>query len=133
MINKGEKLYSIFYSKCARCSEGNVYESANPYNLKKFDALVINCSVCGQNNDPEPGFYFGAMYVSYGLTVGIGIVTSVVMILLSFSVLTIIITLSAILILLAPLSFRWSRMIWLNMFVHYDKKFLKQKQETGFE
>lgn len=133
MISKGDKLYSILFSKCAKCSEGEVYESSNPYDLNKFAALIKKCQVCGQNNDPEPGFYFGAMYVSYGFTVGIGILTSVIMLLLNFTVLAIIITLSAILILIAPLSFRWSRMIWLNMFVHYDENHSKQKEDSIFE
>jgi hypothetical protein len=33
------------------------------------------CSVCGLKFNPEPGFYTGAMYVSYGLSVSLFIVT----------------------------------------------------------
>lgn len=29
------------------------------------------CSVCGLKFDPEPGFYYGAMYVSYGFSVAL--------------------------------------------------------------
>ncbi len=73
------------------------------------------------------------MYVSYGITVGLGIVTSSAMFLLNYSPIEIIITLSIILILIAPLSFRWSRMIWLNMFVHYNETSIKQKESQAIK
>ena len=26
------------------------------------------CAVCDQKTEPEPGFYYGAMFISYGIT-----------------------------------------------------------------
>lgn len=27
--------------------------------------MHVECPVCGQKNEPEPGFYYGAMFISY--------------------------------------------------------------------
>lgn len=35
----------------------------------KFHAMNSVCSNCEVSFEPEPGFYFGAMYVSYGFTI----------------------------------------------------------------
>ena len=36
------------------------------YNLKNFDKMHKRCSHCDEDFEREPGFYFGAMYTSYG-------------------------------------------------------------------
>jgi len=52
--------------KCPKCREGNLYvqplELSNPLNMHD------QCSHCGLDFNPEPGFYFGAMIVSYGIS-----------------------------------------------------------------
>jgi|TARA_B110000114_G_scaffold987_1_gene938 hypothetical protein len=70
----------------------------------------------------EPSFYYGAMYVNYGITVAISVLTflisSVVFkaeLLQSFA--AIIVTL----LVLTPVNLRLSRIIWINMFVSYKK------------
>jgi hypothetical protein len=69
----------------------------------------------------EPSFFYGAMYVNYGITVALSIVTFLIssvvfeaMLLQSFA--AIIVTL----LLLTPLNLRLSRIIWINMFVNYE-------------
>jgi hypothetical protein len=121
MIKKGNKLYSILFSKCPKCHQENIFKSANPYNLKQFADMHLNCPVCGQSSDPEPGFYYGAMYVSYALAVGLGIFIGSIMLLMEFSAMAVIIAISTLLVVLAPLNFRYSRMIWINLFYHYNK------------
>ena len=68
---KGTKLYSIFKGKCPRCHEGDFFVEKHPYKLSKMAHIHKACSVCGENFEREPGFYFGAAYVSYGLTVAL--------------------------------------------------------------
>ena len=70
-MKKGTKLYSILNNKCPRCHEGKFFDSANPYNLAKMTSMPDKCPECGQPYEPEPGFYFGAMYVSYALGVAL--------------------------------------------------------------
>jgi uncharacterized protein (DUF983 family) len=120
-MKKGTKLYSILHSKCPRCQKGDLYPDVNPYHLKKMTAMYPECSNCKQSFDPEPGFYYGAMYVSYGLTVALAIfiiiLTVFIFSLESFWVISII---SSAIVILSPLTLRFSRNIWLNMFVKYN-------------
>lgn len=68
---KGTKLYAITQSNCLHCMEENIYPNKSPYNLKRFAEINKRCSACNQNFEPEPNFYYGAMYVSYGYTVAL--------------------------------------------------------------
>lgn len=55
-------LSSIFAMKCPCCREGKLFEQSafqKPFEMPK------RCAVCNQNYMPEPGFYFGAMFISY--------------------------------------------------------------------
>ena len=70
MFGKGSRLYSVFRMKCPRCHEGDFFIS-HPYNLKKAGDIHENCPNCGLKYSKEPGFYYGAMYVSYALGVGL--------------------------------------------------------------
>lgn len=38
-----------------------------------------HCPNCGLDLNPEPGFYWGAMYISYGFNAGIAIVASLIL------------------------------------------------------
>ena len=107
-----------------------MFESKNPFNLKKFDSMPEECPVCKQKTCPEPGFYYGAMYVSYALVVGFGIFLGAVFLLEGASPLSTIIAISIGTILLSPLSFRYSRMIWLNFFYHYNAELSTEKAKS---
>ena len=115
-------IYSVLKNKCPQCHQTNVFETNNPFNLKRFDKMHESCSHCGIKYEKEPGFFQGAMYVSYALTSGWFMVTwaldtfiikSETWQYLTFVVIS--------LIVLMPLMFRISRLIWMNFFIHYDK------------
>jgi uncharacterized protein (DUF983 family) len=53
-----------------------MYLDPNPH-LSKILKMHNNCSHCGFQYQIEPSFY-GAMYVSYGLNVAIGIATFII-------------------------------------------------------
>jgi hypothetical protein len=68
----------------------------------------------------EPSFFYGAMYVNYSLTVGLSIITFVIASLLfNLSLIESFIPIVVVLVLTAPLSLRFSRIIWINFFVKY--------------
>lgn len=75
------------------------------------------CEHCGVRLEPEPGFYQGAMYVSYGFTVmGMALISGV---LYGFGntdpgLYTGVII--GAMILVAPLNFRYSRILYLYLF-----------------
>lgn len=112
------KFYSILNNKCPGCQKGNFFETNNPYDLKKFARMNSKCSVCQEDFKRETGFYFGSAYVSYGLTVGFGIGLYLLLCTwLKVETLPFLITFSALLILLMPLFYRYSRIIWIHLFV----------------
>jgi hypothetical protein len=86
------------------------------------------CPHCGVRLEPEPGFYQGAMYVSYAFTIAFMVIVGV---LLYFSGVEnewiYIGTVIGIMILLAPLNYRYSRIIYLYSFggLKYDPRLSK--------
>lgn len=124
---KGTKVYAITKSKCPRCMEGDLYEQKNPYKFKTMMDFNPRCMVCDQNFEPEPNFYYGAMYVSYGYTVALFVAVYVIFSrYLGWSMWPTIAALAVILILMAPLIFRTARTTWLSLFVSYDKNIKKK-------
>ncbi len=126
MLNslKGLKIYSIANRKCPICHEGNYFVGNNPYDLKNFDKDRINCEQCGHKFEIENGFYYGAMYISYGLSVAIGVSIFMALYVL-FDALPLWVYIVSIIIgiiVFMPVSFRISRMVWMNMFSGYGKK-----------
>jgi uncharacterized protein (DUF983 family) len=116
---KGTKLYSILFNKCPRCHEGDFFETKNAF-TRDFDKMHKTCPHCGERYEPEPGFYFGAMYVSYALYVAL-IITSFVGFVVVFdqSAIQLLYFLVPALVLLLPIIFRLARRIWINIFVKY--------------
>lgn len=121
MIKKGSKLYSIFNNKCPRCQEGDFFMNKKVLSLKNSLKIHETCSHCGLKYMIEPSFFYGAMYVSYGLTVAISIITFVILNFFGLSLLPIFIAIIIILILFTPFTLRLSRLIYINIFVHYKK------------
>ena len=79
------------------------------------------CSHCDLKYQLEPSFFYGAMYVSYALNVVIGIITFLVCsVAIHLSLRNSFITIIAMMVLPYPLVLRWSRNIYINMFVSYD-------------
>lgn len=123
MIHKGSKLYSVFKFKCPNCHEGEFFTS-HPYNLKKIGDLHLQCPKCGLKYSKEPGFYFGAMYVSYALGIAIFVSVFVANLILNLglSLFEILIIIGAFLFLGTPYLFHLSKIIWANIFFHYRGK-----------
>jgi hypothetical protein len=127
------RLRSIFLHKCPRCLEGDMHPDTNPYHLRQTAVMHGHCPECGLNFVPEPGYYYGAMYVSYAFTIAIGVGVFLLHYLLrgEINALWFIIELTVVLAIAAPYTFRTSRAIWLNFFNKYRpeirKKILERK------
>lgn len=122
MFGKGSKLYSIFKMKCPRCQEGDFFVS-KPYDLKRAGDIHKTCSNCNLKYSKEPGFYYGAMYVSYALGVAL-FVTLWVSFNLFFPSASIGIQIGTIIgltILLTPYLYALSKIIWANLFIKYER------------
>ncbi|NML63668.1 DUF983 domain-containing protein [Hymenobacter sp. RP-2-7] len=84
------------------------------------------CAVCEQTFEPEPGFYYGAMYLSFGFAVAIFAVVGLTLNYLAgdpdtWVYVVVIFVLS---LLTTPLAFRYSRAMMLYFFggARYDPK-----------
>jgi uncharacterized protein (DUF983 family) len=122
MIKKGSKLYSIANNKCPRCHEGDFYVNSSPLKFKNNLKIYEKCSSCDLKYMIEPSFFYGAMYISYALTVAFAIAIFVAGYLLNLSLLTSFISILVILILLTSITMRISRILYINMFVHFENK-----------
>ena len=58
------KLYSIFSLKCPTCHRGDLFPTPT-FSFREPFAQYTHCPACGQTYFPEPGFYYGAMFLSY--------------------------------------------------------------------
>lgn len=126
MLKKGFKLYSILTGTCPRCHQESMYKDKNPLNLANIYKMHEHCSHCGQLYKIEPSFFYGAMYVSYGLGVAVSVAAFVIAYsLFGASLKTSFFIIIAALILSMPFVMRLSRNIWINIFIHYDKQFKK--------
>lgn len=125
-----EIFYSTFTNTCPRCHKGKVFKKNNPYNLKHISDMHQQCDSCGLIYEREPGFFFGAMYVSYALMAGWLIVWFLAdLFLFQLDALVLASGMTVSMILISPLFFHWSRLIWLNFFVRYEKKFRKKNHQ----
>ena len=122
MINKGSKLYSIFTGSCPKCHEESMYFNKNPYALSETLKIRERCSHCNTKYRLEPSFFFGAMYVSYGVGIAFAVAAFVITkLVLDYNLLTTFIVIVITLIVFGPIIMRISRNIWINMFISYDK------------
>jgi uncharacterized protein (DUF983 family) len=118
---KKNKIAAIVSMKCPKCREGDMFNAPITQGIYKMNK---ECPVCKQAFELEPGFYWGAMYVGYGLSGGYMLSTVGAMLLfLNWSV-ELAFTISILGgIIIFPLIARLARVIWLNIYVGYDKNF----------
>ncbi|MDI9257867.1 DUF983 domain-containing protein [Flavobacterium sedimenticola] len=127
MLKKGTKLYSILTGSCPKCHEENMYVDKNPYHLKAIYNMHESCSHCGLHYKIEPSFFYGAMYVSYALTVAIGVAAFIIAkVFIGLDLITSFAAIITALVILMPVTARLARNIYINIFVHYDKGALKK-------
>ncbi|MDQ3291602.1 MAG: DUF983 domain-containing protein [Bacteroidota bacterium] len=114
-------LYSVITAKCPRCREANMFPPGTLYSTR-FADMYKHCSCCGQSFEPEPGYYYGAMYVSFGFSTGIFLTVLFVLSLFvkELTLGMVMIAIAVIVIGLLPIMFRLSRSIWINIFIRYE-------------
>ncbi|WP_026707654.1 hypothetical protein [Flavobacterium frigidarium] len=115
-------LTHILNNECPHCQKGKVFNEKNIFLNIGFPKMNKSCSYCKTQFEKEPGYFFGAMYVNYGLTVAEGIATYVIA--QSFFTtafdLRIIPIIAFVIIALASINIRLSRLLWLYMFKDYS-------------
>lgn len=122
MFKKGTKLFSILKGKCPRCHEGDFFKHSFTFHPTKVTTLHKNCPNCDLKYMLEPSFFYGAMYVNYGITVAISITAfSIATLGFDLNLLHSFLIVVASLFMLAPINLRLARILWINMFVNYKE------------
>jgi len=123
MFKKGSKLHSILNNKCPRCQEGDFMKNNTKFKIIKSTRMHEKCSVCNLKYMIEPSFFYGAMYVTYGLTIALSIMTFMIAYgIFGFTFLNSTIAIAITVIAFIPITIRLSRAIWINLFISYDQK-----------
>lgn len=124
-------LYSMTLNKCSRCHQGDVFVSKNPYKLSRMFEMHKTCSHCHLEYEREPSFFYGALYVSYAISSGWFMIWFALQsFILNWETLHFAFFITGFIIAVAPLTLRWSRLIWLNFFFKYKKEFNRNRHDT---
>ncbi len=120
--------HAALKGKCPRCRTGDMFRYP-AYKISGLGKMHKRCGTCELSFEPEPGFYYGAMYVSYAFSVAIFLVTSFVVYFAAgdpeiewyFGAVTLVA------LLLYPLNFRYSRILFFHVFggAKYDPTRIK--------
>lgn len=131
MLKKGSKLYSIFTLRCPRCHSAKMFYSGSWSWKKPFD-MKERCSHCDLNFFPEPGYYYGSMFISY-IWMGFFCLAFVMGFhwILDFSQTVTFTALSIFIAINFVYIFRISRLMWININVAYDERYAKFGLKTN--
>ncbi|WP_350293010.1 DUF983 domain-containing protein [uncultured Croceitalea sp.] len=122
MLKKGNKIYSILTGSCPKCHSESMYVNKNPFMVTQLFKMHERCSNCKTKYKIEPSFFYGAMYVSYGVgLIFAGIAFAIAFLLIGTSLKNTYITIVITSVFLLPVIIRLSRNIWINIFMKYDK------------
>ena len=118
---------SLLLLKCPNCRKGNMFTHRSIFPLNKVMDMPEKCTECGLKFELETGFWFGTGYISYGMSVGLIIIMAAIFSVtygFSFKDNSIFIFLAiaiGMLVLLQPLLMRFSRALYLRIFVKFGE------------
>lgn len=100
---------AILRQRCPRCREGRVFQGL----MRMRD----RCATCGHRFEREPGYFVGAMYVSYALALPLlaGLYLGVERLRPRWNEIAITGAALVLALPLVPLIFRISRLIWMHL------------------
>jgi uncharacterized protein (DUF983 family) len=107
----------VLKCKCPNCKSGDMFETKGNIFLLKTPKMYVRCKECDYKFEKEPGFFIGAMYVSYAL--GVSEIVGCLIILwgiLDVSASLMVTVLVTLIILTSFFKYRLSRSIWMYLF-----------------
>ena len=112
----------ILGCKCPKCQKGDMFQRKDSFVSLGIPKMHQRCPNCGYKFERETGFFFGAMFVSYGLAAAQMIATFVIFwYFIGLSPLNVFLIVVFMAALLSTLNFKWSRAIWLYLFFKNEK------------
>ena len=103
---------------CPRCRTGPIFRAPL---WRGYLAMHEKCPVCGLKYEREPGYFLGAMYFSYALSIPPGLLLVLLIWRLTrwrFDVVMLCAFLGY--LPLVPVVTRWARVIWMYVDRHFD-------------
>lgn len=115
-IYQGNKVINSLLEKCPKCGKGKMFEQGA--RLFQIPPMKEKCELCGYKFDREPGYFLGAMYISYGLAVFQGIITFLICYFMFPNLATIWtpVFIMLVIIIMAPKNYRLARSIYVHIF-----------------
>ncbi len=106
------RVEAVVTQRCPSCRDGRIFDG--------FVRMNPLCPTCGIRFEREQGYFLGAMYFSYGMgVVAIGAPITWMIIRRADPVLVASVAF-ALLLVLSPAIFRYSRTLWLHFDNHFD-------------
>jgi uncharacterized protein (DUF983 family) len=114
-IHKMNLVLSILSEKCPKCKQGKVFKNSTFFQLPEMNSF---CSHCNYKYDREPGYFIGAMYLSYGLAVLQGLLTFMICYFAfpQMETLTRVLSVIVVIILFGKKNYKLSRIIYIHIF-----------------
>ncbi|WP_196892800.1 DUF983 domain-containing protein [Aureivirga marina] len=111
-------IINIAKGVCPNCQEGKMFKERGGLLKFKFPQMYENCPSCNHKFEKEPGFFYGAMYISYAVSVAEGIATYVISSFFFTQKLDyrIMIIIAIVLLSMTVINYRISRVIWAYIF-----------------
>jgi len=108
---------SIWNEKCPKCGEGQVFERKQHW----YDIMPImktKCDCCHYHFDREPGYFLGAMYISYAIGVALGLGTFVLLNLLfpKLDLAWVVVVIGLVIFAFAQKNFKLARIMYIHLF-----------------
>lgn len=114
---------SVLKMTCPKCHKGKLFINPNPFNFSTLTQMPETCRCCGQPNQPEPGFYYGAPYISYMICIAFCFINYFLFeSIFGISGTKFLIANSLVLLILWPIIFRYARSVFIHLFIKYDPK-----------
>jgi len=115
MMTEGRRsgIGALLTGRCPRCHKGPIFR---PFLSRGVLSMYPSCPICGLDYEPEPGYFLGAMYVSYAI--GILTILPVAMalvFLLGVSLAATLVVAAIQALLMMAFMFRASRIFWLHL------------------
>jgi uncharacterized protein (DUF983 family) len=118
-----------FRLRCPNCGHGHLFKTKHSYQLNDILKMNDRCENCREDFSVEPGFYHGAMYMSYIITCAMCIALLPIYLAFNFSrdqfldnAMYYIGACILLLVVSAPYVTQFSRAVWLTVHIKYFKK-----------
>lgn len=116
-MSNPSKLTAMANARCPQCHEGRLFKY-KWWNLFNFTQMHENCPHCDLRYEVEPGFFFGAMYISYAFTVGIMLIGGIIV--FNFfndpPAMGYVIPITIFSLVMVPFNFRTARVLFIHLF-----------------